>query len=570
MPNPLLAPTETFHAAIRGGELTAALFKFGFGELLNQTGLIKYLPRRLRSAGHQAPGEPAPVRVRLLLEQLGPTFIKAGQVLATRPDLVPPRFAQELKKLQSDVPPAPWDSDGKGKPDPRHHVQAALDAELGDRRTTAFSHIDPEPLAAASMAQVHRATLADGRGVVLKILRPSIEKVIAADLQLMHWVADIAGSYLSNLGLDAPAVVAEFERQIEKETDLLEEARSIQRMNRDFADHPGVRFPEVYPELSSRRVLVLEHVHGTLLSDLNPETLSREVRHKLAANAADAVFRQCLSLGFFHADPHGGNIFTDPESGDLTFIDCGMTGQIDPRSAEQLAQITHGALKGDLHGVARTAVRLTDAPARTADDRQFRNDLWRFIDHFSADDLSSLRMGKLLDAFFAVLRDHHLRCPADIVYLIKALTTIEGVAQSIAPDFDLVGHVKPHVTRLVKRRLGPRALKRRVIRNASAYADLVEGLPDQADDILRMVRHNRTTLNLKLPHLDTLTRGVDHASKNIAWAVILGAIMLGAAVLVLADQLDRSGSHLTTVAVLGFVAASIAGLVRLLRPHKYR
>ena len=496
MPNPLLAPTETFHAAIRGGELTAALFKFGFGELLNQTGLIKFLPRRLRSAEHKARGEPAPVRVRLLLEQLGPTFIKAGQVLATRPDLVPPRFALELKKLQSNVRSAPWEG---SHADSGQYVRDALHQELGDLRTTAFSHIDPEPLAAASMAQVHRATLSDGRGVVLKILRPGIEKVIAADLQLMRWVADIAGSYLSNLGFDAPAVVAEFERQIEKETDLLEEARSIQRMNRDFADHPGVRFPEVYPELSTRRVLVLEHVHGTLLSDLDPETLSREVRHKLAANAADAVFRQCLSLGFFHADPHGGNIFTDPDSGDLTFIDCGMTGQIDPRSAEQLAQITHGALKGDLHRVARTAVRLTDAPASTADDRQFRNDLWRFIDHFSADDLSSLRMGKLLDAFFAVLRDHHLRCPADIVYLIKALTTIEGVAQSVAPDFDLVGHVRPHVTRLVKRRLGPRALKRRVIRNASAYADLVDDLPDQVDDILRMVRHNRTTLNLKLP-----------------------------------------------------------------------
>ena len=569
MSNPLTAPAETFHAAKRGGEVVAALLKFGFGELVTKSGLHKFLPRGLSPKAVGPDAQPAPVRVRLLLEQLGPTFIKAGQVLATRPDLIPPKFAAELKQLQSNVPPAPWAPDSNQKPDPERYVEAALQRELGTLVTEGFRSIDPEPLAAASMAQVHRAVLTDGTAVVLKILRPGIQKVIAADLHLMHWVAELAAAHLSNLGFDAPAVVKEFERQLAKETDLLIEARSIERMSRDLAGHDGVNFPAVYPAVSTRRVLALEHIEGILLADIGPDDLTPELRTTLVANAADAVFRQCLALGFFHADPHGGNIFVDPDTGALTFIDCGMTGQVDPNSAEQLAQITHGAIEGDLNRVVRTAVRLADAPPGISDNRAFRSDLWRFIDHFRGSDLSSIRMGALLDEFFVVLRTHHLRCPADIVYLIKALTTIEGVAQSIAPNFDLVGHVRPYVTRLVKRRIGLRSLKHRMLRGAVNYADLADELPVQVDDILRMVRQNRTTLNLKLEHLDTLTGGVSEASKHIAWAVILGAVMLGASILVLADRIDRSASYLSVIATLGFVAASATGLFRLLRPRRH-
>jgi len=562
MPPSHLPGSASFHAAKRGGELVTQLFKFGFGEVVSQTGLAKFMPGGLKPdpAHHD---RPAPQRLRLLVEELGPTFIKAGQVLSTRPDLIPPEFANEFKKLQATVPPAPWDGD-----DPDQHVHAALRRELGDRFDTAFLKIDPEPLAAASMAQVHCATLADGQDIVLKVLRPGIDDVIAADLQLMRWLAGLADNYLKNLGFDAPEVIEEFSHQLERETDLRVEADSTRRMAEDFDDVEGVSFPEVYREVSTRRVLALEHVRGTLLGDLDAAGISQEQRLALVGRAADAVFRQCLSVGFFHADPHPGNIFVDPETASITFIDCGMVGSIDPRSAEQLAQITHGTIEGELDRVVRTAIRLADADPAVADDRGFRADVWRFIDHFKGGNLGSLRMGQLLDEFFEVMRKHNLRCPADIVYLIKALTTIEGVAQELAPEFDLVGHVRPYVTKLVKQRFGFRALKRRVRNNAVAYADLLDHLPHRIDDLLRMIRQNRTTLHLKHDNLDKLTKAVDQASKHIAWAVVIAAIILGAAVLVLADNLDRNGgSHLTIAAVLGFAAATFAGLFRLLRPR---
>lgn len=557
-----LPGSSSLLAAKRGGELVALLIKFGFGEVVNQTGLRSYLPKGLKPGG---PGDldPAPVRLRLLVEHLGPTFIKAGQVLSTRPDLVPPEIVTEFKKLQADVPPAPWEGD-----DPAQHVRAALRTQLGDRVDTEFARIDPEPLAAASMAQVHTAQLNDGTDVVLKILRPGIDQVIAADLQLMRWLAGLAEGYFANLGFDAEAVVQEFAKQLERETDLRTECEATQRMAEDFDETDGVSFPRVYAELSTRGVLTLEHVQrGTLLANLDPATLSDEVRTNLVAHAADAVFRQCLSLGFFHADPHPGNIFADPDTGAITFIDCGMTGRIDPRSAEQLAQITHGAIEGELDRVVRVAVQLADADPAMVDDRAFRADVWQFIDHFKGGSLASLRMGTLLDEFFEVMRKHDMRCPADIVYLIKAITTIEGVAQDIAPQFDVVGHVRPYVTRLVKQRFGFKALRRRLRNNAIAYADLLDHLPHRIDDLLRMVRQNRTTLHLKHDNLEQLTGPLEAASKNIAWAVVIAAIILGGAILVLADNMDDQASHLTTAAIVGFAAATGAGLFRLLRSH---
>ena len=550
---------SSLKAARRGGELVAQLIRFGFAELVTRTGLRDYLPRGQSAQDHPHHDQPAPVRLRLLLEHLGPTFIKAGQILSTRPDLLPPDFVAEFKKLQSTVPPAPWEGD-----DPAKHVHAALRAELGSRLETHFNRIDPQPLAAASMAQVHTAQLTDGTDVVLKILRPGIRELMAADLQLMRWIAKLAEDYFHNLGFDAAQVVEEFADQLQQETDLNIEADSTRRMAEDFADDPGVSFPEVYPALTTRGVLALEHIHHrTLLAHLDTAALPSEVRQRLVANAANAVFRQCLSLGFFHADPHPGNIFVDPATGSLTFIDCGMVGSIDPRSAEQLAQITHGAIEGELDRVVRTAVSIGDADPAIVDDRAFRADVWHFIDHFKGGSLASLRMGRLLDEFFEVMRKHQLRCPADIVYLIKAITTIEGVAQAIAPDFDVVSHVRPYVSRLVKRRFGLSALRRRLRNSAVAYADLLDELPYQLKDVLRMVRQNRTTLHLHHDNLGGLSREVEQASRHISWALIIAAIILGAAVLVLADQMDGDSSHMTTVAFIGFLLATGFGLLRL-------
>src|SRR5690606_30070589 len=302
-------------------------------------------------------------------------------------------------KLQADVPPAPWEGEGG--------VQRVLQDELGERLDEIFERIDEKPLAAASVAQVHRAKLRTGEEVVGKLLRPGIRERMAADMELLGLFARMARGYLENIGFDPEAVVEEFKRQLERETNLLTEAASTQRMRRDFLDHEGVTFPRVQIELCTRSVMVMEEVHGDLLSHVDIKSLSAEQRETIVRNGADAVFRQCLVIGFVHAAPHPGNIFVQKD-GKLCFIDCGMTGLIDPGAMSMLAQITYGATNGDLDRIVKIAVELAGADPRLAENRAFRADAYRFVDRFQGGSIRSIHMGALLDDFFGLLRRYRL------------------------------------------------------------------------------------------------------------------------------------------------------------------
>ncbi|MBL1218749.1 MAG: AarF/ABC1/UbiB kinase family protein [Planctomycetes bacterium] len=542
-------------SAPRAAEVATALTRFGFGTLLREIGLDRFVDKSEEEKAHIGQ-RPIELRVRLLLEELGSTFIKLGQIASTRADLLPASWIWELKKLQGKVPPSPWEGeDGIG---------AFLESEYGERLATNFHNIEHEALAGASIAQTHRATLSTGEKVVLKILRPGIRERLTADIELMRLLSYLVQSYLETMGFDPEAVIDEFSRQLLRETDFRIEARSMARMGDDFRDVDGVAFPHVYKDLSTESVLVMEEITGTLLSDLDVSLLDDQTREAIVRNGADAVFRQCLQIGFFHADPHPGNIFV-LEEGSLCFVDCGMTGLIEPRTLDQFAQITHGAITGDLDRVVRSAIQLADADPALVDNRALRAAVWRFIDEFRQGTLESLDMGRLLNEFFTVLREYHLHCPPDVVYLIKALTTIESVASSIAPDFDVVSHVHPYVERLVRDRHGVHAIKERSEKALLRYIDLVEDLPDEISRVLRSLGRNRLSLQLNHKGLDTFTEEVERASMNISWSLGIAAVIVGSSVLVLADSVDQDVSILTAVAVFGFVSAVAVGLFRLVR-----
>ncbi|MEM9065129.1 MAG: AarF/UbiB family protein [Planctomycetota bacterium] len=543
--------SQALGTAHRARVVATALVRFGFGEFLTQT----HLDRVIKGVSGvdvtaEIADKPIEVRVRLLLEDLGPTFIKTGQILSTRPDLIPPSWATEFKKLQSDIPPADWDGDDG--------IRAQLETEYGTELDELFESIEELAFAAASMAQVHRAVLKGGKRVVLKVLRPGIREVIRADLELMEWFARLTKSHFEAFGVDAEAVVAEFARQLERETDLELEAHNTERMARDFFDMTGVAFTKVDSRITRRSVLGMEEVQGTVLSKLADEQLSPERRARLAGLAADVVFRQCLEIGFFHADPHPGNMFVveKPDGTDrLVFIDCGMTGLIDPGTQQQLAGLVHGTIDRDLDRVMRIALTMSGADPTLADDRAFRTDVYRFIDNFKGGTLESLRMGSLLDEFFGLLRTHKLQVPADIVYLIKAITTIEGVAEELAPDFDLVAHVSPYVERLVKQRYSLGGMRERLEAAAIRYADLFEDLPNELGDIATRLKRNELALNLQHRGLDRLTSEIERASMNISWSLVLASFVVGAALLVLADSMDQTTGILAWLAGGLFVIA---------------
>ncbi|MEM7681944.1 MAG: AarF/UbiB family protein [Planctomycetota bacterium] len=547
--------------AQRAAEIVSALVRFGFGEFVRGVGLDSLLPGSTVGPPGVEDDTPAAVRIRLLLEDLGPTFIKAGQFMSTRPDLVPAGLIDELAKLQSKVPPAEWAGD--------RGVEALLRQELGERYDTAFQSIDSEALAAASVAQVHCATLANGDEVVLKVLRPGTRRRMEGDLALMRGLSKMAGTMFDNVGVDLDAVLTEFARQLERETDLQLEARSTQRMGRELQDDDRIAFAKVYPDLCTRSVLTMQRMHGTLLANLDLDETPEPQRNAVVKAGVAAVFHQTLVAGFFHADPHAGNLMR-LNDGRLCFLDCGMTGMIDPGTADQLAKLVQATLKRDLDRVVKAVLDLADADPALGQDRALRADAWRIIDRFHAGDLESIGLGNVLGDFFQAMQAYKLRCPADIVYLIKAMATIEGVAQRIAPGFDLIAQARPYIERLVRERYSFGSLRQRFEQAALSYGDLIENLPDDLRQALRVVQRNELTLKLNHEGLEDLTGEIEHAGARVSWSVGIASIILGAALLILADSVDRQMGWLSGVGAGGLIAAGVLAGLRLVATWRHQ
>ncbi|MCA9284299.1 MAG: phosphotransferase [Phycisphaerales bacterium] len=544
---------KRFHAIV------TTLAGFGFASFLQDTGIERLLDRGAELLGRpsrETQHLSAAHRMRLAMEELGPTFIKAGQILSTRRDLVPEEWTKEFSKLQDKVPPQPFEE-----------IQERLREELGGALTEIVAEVDPTPMAAASMAQVHRARLKDGREVVLKVLRPGIEETVEADLEILRFLANRVEARFRNLGVKPVELVNEFAREINKELDLEHEGRATDRLRRSFEEDPGVVFPEVFWELSSHRVLALEEIHGLPVSRIKPGDISPEDAKRAVQSGANAVLRQCLEIGFFHADPHPGNLFVLP-GGRIAFIDCGMTGTIDPAGRLQLARVVHGAATGNVDEVMSAAIALADVDPETIDQRLLRRDIQDIVEQFHNVPLERFNLTAVLDQFFATLRRHHVTVPGDLVMLIKSLGSIEGVGRTLDPEFDMISCARPFIERLILEHSSPLAIARRMKDATAAYAHLLESLPEELSDLFSRLRRNRLTMNLELRGLARVTTAIEHASRNIAYALVIAALVVGSSILILSDK--GSDRWLwTTVGTVGFILAGLIGSVMLAANRAY-
>ncbi|RLT21144.1 MAG: AarF/ABC1/UbiB kinase family protein, partial [Planctomycetota bacterium] len=434
-----------------------------------------------------------------------------------------------------------------------------------------FQSIDEVPLAAASIAQVHRAVLKDGTNVVLKIVRPGIEEVIESDIDILTELARLTENRISEMGYSPKETVREFQQELSREVDLLYEGRSTDRFRKNFADDPKVHFPIVYWPSTTRRVLTLEHVQGTLLSETDFSMMSPEQRRMIVEKGSEAVFRQCLEHGFFHADPHPGNIIATSDGG-VCFIDCGMTGRIDRETMQSLATLVMSVINSDLDKVLEATMLLCDADKTLKFDRAFRRDAWSFIARFERGSIESLDMAGLLNEFFALMRRYRIRCPADLVFLIKALSTIQGAAREIDPMFDLVAHGRPQLEKLIRDRYGFTAARDRLLKSAQRYLSLMEDLPDEVRDVLDQIRRREFSVNLRHHGIDRLNDDtLEHASGTIAVGLVITGLLIGSSVLILAERGIEGSKILRGVGVTGIVIAIVLAItlpIRWIRRRK--
>ena len=533
-------------------EIAGVLIRYGFGDMVRRIGMSAALERTGRmlhwddpeAMAHMAP----PERVRCAMQDLGPTFVKLGQVMATRVDLLTPEWTTELGKLQNAVPALPF-----------AQVRPQLVEDLGADPEAVFERLEETPLAAASLAQTHRAWLADGSAVVLKVRRPGIRDTVEADLRLMARLAEIVEERAPDLRRYHPAeVVQQFSASLRRELDFAAEGRNAERIAANFAGHDEVVVPRVYWEWTSERLNVQECLQGIAGTDLAAVDAAGLDRAQLAATGADIVLKMVLEDGFFHADPHPGNIFYLPD-GRIGVIDFGMVGRVSEQRRLQIVQLLHGLVERESAPVADVLMEWGEGGGEV-DEARLQADVGAFVDQYRGVPLKDLHMGLMLTDVTTILRDNGLSLPPDLALMIKAFLTLEGMGRQLDPDFDMAGAARPFLQRVVLQRYSPRTLLKRGRRTALDAMELVGDLPRELRRLLRTARRGRLHLQVEVTSLKAFGEQVDRAANRLTMGVITAALVVGSSIVMNSAGGGVSSRWLLALGVLGFVGAGLIGL----------
>ena len=550
---------RTYRHIQRYRRILTVLFKYGFGDVVDILKIEQYLEIGLQmvSRKHREKIETLSraERVRMVLEELGPTFIKMGQILSTRTDLLPVEFIKELPKLQDEVPPFPFSG-----------VKETIEKELQKPLAQLFSRFDERPLAAASIGQVHRARTIGGNEVVVKVQRPNIHRTIEVDLEIMMHLAGLMENYLEGWNIQRPTkIVEEFARTLEKELDFGLEAAYMERFARQFTDDQTVYVPKVFREATRTRVLTMEWINGIKASDIDRLEKEGFDRCKIARQGNALIMKQIFVHGFFHADPHPGNIFILPDNV-ICYIDFGMMGRINLSSRENFSDLV-------LSIVHRDEVEATNAILRLAvsdgepDRHSLEEDVAEFIDRHFYRPLKELELGKLLHQLLETAARHHLRISPNLFMMIKALSIVEGLGRTLDPDFDIIEQAGPFVRQIQIDRLHPRRIAKEMAGTGTDLLTLLKEIPGEVRDILRQTRQGKVKMEFELRGLDQMLFTNDRISNRIAFAIVLASLVIGSGLIVLADIPPR-WHEIPVIGLIGFIVAGLMGfwlLISILR-----
>jgi len=534
-------------------EISMVFVRHGLGDLVRRAGIATLLEH----AGHVLHwGEATEIahlevqqRARLAFEQLGPTFVKLGQMLSTRDDLLPPAWTTELARLHSDVAPVPFDD-----------LLPQIEQALGRSPFEVFAHVEREPYAAASIAQIHRAKLASGTPVVLKIRRPGIEAKIDADLRLLDRLAHLIEREMPEVRRYQPVqVVGQLRGSLERELDLAVEARNTERFARNFADDLDILVPHVYLEWTSSTMIVQEHIEGIRGNDLAAIDTAGLDRKVLAARGVDAVLKMILVDGVFHADPHPGNVMYLPDNR-IALIDFGMVGRLSPARRRQIIDLLAGLAGHDEE--AMLEVLLDWRGDDFVDEARLAADLEEFAFDYADMQLKDLKIGVLLHRVSAILREHSIVLPSDLTLLFKALITLEGLGHQYDPEFRLIERVKPFIDRAMSERYQPVETARRAQQTLSDLFALVTSMPRDLARLVKDARHGRMRVDLDLKRLDRFGDRLHSAMDRATIGIMTASLVVGSSIVMTIAEGPRlfGVSLLTYCGLVGYLVAFVNSL----------
>ena len=542
---------RTYRHLNRYSQILAVFFKYGFGDLVDSLKIDQYIEIGLQMISRKRRDRVEKLtraeRVRMAFEELGPSYIKLGQILSTRPDLVPVDFIREFAKLLDEVPSFPF-----------VEVEKVFAADLGAHPNDLFESFEEIPFASASIGQVHKATIKNGDHVAVKVQRPGIEKIIEVDLEIMLHLATLAERHIEELALHHPVkIVEEFARTLEKEIDYTIEASNMERIARQFLDTPHVYIPKVFRETTTARILTTEFVDGIKVSDIDRLEAAGLDRKVITSRGADISLVQIFETGFFHADPHPGNIFVLPDNV-ICLLDFGMVGVVDRNTREDFVDLVDSIVRQDELRTAEVLLKLTDRDEEP-DMRQLERDVTDFLGQHLYKPLKDIELAKLLQHLLELSSRHRLRIRPDIFMMMKALSTIEGVAATLDPDFDLIAQAEPFIKRVKLERMAPERLATDLARLASQSLRFLQTFPRDLLEITRLIRQKKLFFQHELQGLDTMLATHDQISNRISFSIIIAALIIGSALIVISD-IPPLFYGISLIGIIGFLAAAIMGI----------
>ena len=547
---PIFKVHETYQDLKRYGRIVTVLVRYGFGDLLYRLKARYYVPWQRKVFKKEVKGIESlstPERVRLAFEELGPTFIKFGQILSSRPDLLPPDFIREFSKLQDRVPPFPFED-----------AKTLIETQFGQPLTKLFESFEEKPLAAASLAQVHRAKTKTGEEVAVKVQRPGIEIVIETDIRILYDLATLAERHLPESRYYEPVrIIDEFARTIRRELDFVREGRNIDRFRKYFAGDETVYMPKVYWDLTAPKVLTMEYICGIKVSDLEQLEAAGMDRRMIAINGANLILKEIFEFHFFHADPHPGNIFV-LKNNVIAPVDFGMMGMLDEEIAHQLGIMFTAIVEKDADSLVNVFLSIGLAP-EPIDRSAFRLELTDFLERYYGVPLQQLNIGIIINELMGIIRHYRLRFPPDLVMMTKALVINEGVGTMLYPEFNIIEHARPYAQKLMIRKLDPTRQLKEFSRVVEETFMLFKKLPSDVREILSKVRKDELGIRFEHRGLERLISELDRSSNRLSFAVVIAALIIGSSIVFQTGAGPKLFGY-PLLGLAGFLLASILGL----------
>ncbi|MBI3599995.1 MAG: 2-polyprenylphenol 6-hydroxylase [Nitrospinae bacterium] len=549
---PFPSVKRTYQNIQRLKDIANVLIKHGFGSLIDQLNLQHYISlgkRMIPFKKYELEREvhTVPERLRLAFEELGPTFIKLGQVLSSRPDLIPQDFAEEFRKLQDAVPPF-------SASEAKRHIEDELHAPLDK----IFSSFDDVPSAAASIAQVHNVTLLTGERVIVKVQRPGLREKLTSDISILFYLASLIEKYLPHGKVYNPAgIVEEFSKTIKRELNFNLEGSNAAKFKENFEGDGTVYIPKVFWEYTTNDILTMERIEGIPIHEIKKIEEAGHDKKIIAKNGVNAFLKQILEFGLFHADPHPGN-FLIMQDGRIGIVDFGIVGRADEDVMESLANTFLSIIDLDYDRLVSEYIRL-GLLNEDIDIKAFKSDLRDLIEPYYGKALKQIQAGKVLSEILHLAINYKARVPNDLILLGKTLITIEGLARALDPDILILEEAKPFAMELIKKRLSPTYQIAKAYRTLSDLSDIIKDIPGQLSYVLKKVMKDKLKIEFVHSGLDRLIRDMDKSSNRLSFALIISAIVVGSSIIMLSGK----GPLLFGFPMLGVIGYIVAGLLGL-------